>query len=100
MALSRKQKRWMIILGSILVVLIILIIFANSLISRKADSILRDQLSKLDSTQYVIDYDRIRVNIFRRPVRLDGIRISPSDAIFSSVPGKGIRLKNATPLIG
>jgi len=81
MALSRKRKRWMIIVGSILLLLIILTIFANMIISNKADTFLRTQLSKLDSTQYNIDYEKIRVNIFNRSVRIYGIRITPSETL-------------------
>jgi len=81
MALTRKKKRWLIITGSILLLLIILTIFANRIISNKADTFLRTELSKLDSTQYSIDYEKIRVNIFNRSVRVYGIRITPSETL-------------------
>jgi hypothetical protein len=81
MALTRKHKRWIIILGSILLLLIILIIFANRMISGKADTLLRNELSKVDSTEYVIDFDRVRINIFNRSASLHGIRITPSETL-------------------
>jgi len=92
MALSPKRKRWLIIVGSILMVLIILIIFANNIISRKVDTILREELSKIDTTQYVIDYDRLRVNIFSRSVRLYGIQITPSEEAIEK-----LKRSNGTP---
>ena len=80
MALTRKRKRWLIILGSIVLLLIILSIFANTFISNKADTILREQLSKIDSSLYIVDYEKVRVNLWSRSVKLYEFSIKPSEA--------------------
>ncbi len=85
MALSRNRKRWVIILGSILLILIILILFANSFLSRKADQRIRAEISKVDTTEYIIDFDRIRVNIFNMSVKIHDISVKPSPTALENV---------------
>jgi len=85
MALSRTKKRWLIITGSIILVLVILIIFANNILSRKADTILREKLSEIDTTSYLIDYDKVRVNIFSRSVKVFNVTVTPTKAALENV---------------
>ncbi|RLD82282.1 MAG: hypothetical protein DRJ15_02045 [Bacteroidetes bacterium] len=85
MTLSRNRKRWLIFIGSILLLLIILILFANSFLSKKADAMLRIELSKMDSTEYVIDFEKVRVNIFSRSVKIFDVSVKPTDATLENV---------------
>lgn len=85
MTLSRNRKRWLVLIGSILLLLIILILFANSFLSKKADAMLRTELSKMDSTEYVIDFEKVRVNIFSRSVKIIDITVKPTEAALENV---------------
>jgi len=85
MALSRKRKIWLIIISSILTVLIILLLLANSILSNKADSIMREEISKIDTTDYVIDFDKVRVNIFTMSVRIYGISVKPTELALENI---------------
>lgn len=90
MALSKKRKRWLIVLGSVFLLLIILTIFANRIISNKAETILREELSKIDSTKYIIDFDRLRVNIWSRSVKLYGVHVIPAEPALEKVKRSAI----------
>ncbi len=85
MALSKRKKTWLIILGIIVVILIALTLFANRILSSKADALLRKQVSKIDTTTYIIDYEKIRVNLFSRSVKIFDISVTPTKAALENV---------------
>ncbi|MCD4724539.1 MAG: hypothetical protein K8R63_06810, partial [Bacteroidales bacterium] len=70
MALSKARKKWLIIGGSVLLILIILLIILNSILSNKADHLLREKLSSIDTTSYHVDFRKVRVNVFTRSVNV------------------------------
>jgi hypothetical protein len=80
MALSGKKNKWMVAAGVVVIVLLTGILFMNTFLSRKADSLLREKLSTIDTVSYHIDYKKVRVNLFSMSVRIEGISIHPADA--------------------
>ena len=80
MALSKARKKWLIISGSALLILIILLIILNSILSNKADHLLREKLSSIDTTSYHVDFRKVRVNVFTRSVNVYDITVKPADA--------------------
>ncbi|MCD4723787.1 MAG: hypothetical protein K8R63_03020 [Bacteroidales bacterium] len=80
MALSKARKKWLIISGSVLLILIILLIILNSILSNKADHLLREKLSSIDTTSYHVDFRKVRVNVFTRSVNVYDITVKPADS--------------------
>jgi hypothetical protein len=80
MTLSKARKKWLIICGSVLLILIILLIILNSILSNKADHLLRKQLSSIDTTSYHIDFGNVRVNVFTLTVNVYDISVKPADS--------------------
>lgn len=80
MALSKARKKWLIISGSALLILIILLIILNSILSNKADHLLREKLSSIDTTSYHVDFRKVLVNVFTRSVNVYDITVKPADA--------------------
>jgi|GEM_PF-3336550 len=85
MAISRKKKKWLIIVGIILAILIILLFSLNSILSRQADSYIRSELSKVDTAAYTVDFEKIRVNLFTGSVNVYNISIKPSDTAMADL---------------
>lgn len=90
MAISRKRKRWLIITGLILSIFLILLLSLNTILSNKADSYIRDELAKVDTATYKIDFEEIRVNLFTGSVNVYNISIQPSAAAMNDLKEKDI----------
>ena len=82
--------------GVTLMVLLTGLLFLNTFLSRKADSFLREKLSAIDTASYHIDYERVRVNLFRLSVSIEGLSISPGDAAMEQAR----RSRLAAPVFG
>ncbi|MCK5765963.1 MAG: hypothetical protein KAH26_08260 [Bacteroidales bacterium] len=95
MALSKRKKIWLIVISAILITFIILILVANSILSNMAEDMAREQLAAMDSTSYVIDFEKIRVNIFSGSVKIIGITVKPDSAALEEVK----RSRLAKPLV-
>lgn len=85
MSLSRRKKRWLIIIGIILAVIFILLLFANNILSNKAENVLRKEIAKIDSTAYQIDFEKVSVNVFTFSASISGITIKPTEAALEEV---------------
>jgi hypothetical protein len=85
MALKRKKKIWMIAGGSLLAILIVLLVIANSVLSNMAGNILRENISSIDTTAYHVGFDKVKVNLFSRSVKVYGIRIEPTQRSLENV---------------
>jgi len=55
----------------------------------------REELAAMDSTSYVIDFEKIRINIFSRSVKITGITVKPDSAAMEEVK----RSRLAKPLV-
>ena len=95
MALSKRKKIWLIIIGSIIAIFIILLLIANSILSTIADQKIREELDKMDSTGYIIDFDKVRINLFTQSARIYGLSIQPDSAALEVVK----RSRLARPLV-
>ncbi|HSG67774.1 MAG TPA: hypothetical protein VK994_03645, partial [Bacteroidales bacterium] len=83
--MNKIQKRWVLILSVVLAVILILTFTANSIISSKADSFLRNKLAATDTSSYIIDFGSLRVNIFTRSVKVFDISIKQTEAAFENL---------------
>ena len=90
MAISRKKKRWLIIAGIILSIFIIHLLSLNTILSNKADSYIRDELAKIDTATYKIDFEKIGVNLFTGSVNVYNISIQPSVTAMNDLKEKDI----------
>lgn len=81
----RFHRKRLIIAGSILLIIILLAIFSNRILSNRADIMLRKELSSIDTSNYIIDYDKVRVNILSRSVSITDISVVPGQASIENV---------------
>ena len=77
---SFLRKKWFKVLALILLLLVILLMIANAIVSRKAESVLHDKLASADTSSYVIGFEDVKVNIFTRTVKIFDVSIRPSAA--------------------
>jgi len=92
MTLSKTRKKWLIIGGSVLLILIILLIILNSILSNKADHLLREKLSSIDTSSYNIDFRKVRINVFTRSVNIYDISVKPADSALEELRNKQLAM--------
>lgn len=85
MPLSRRKKRWLIVIGIILLLIFILLLFANNILSSKVESMLKKEIAKIDTTSYHIDFEKVSVNVFTFSASVYGINVKPTEAAMEEV---------------
>lgn len=75
-----RGKRVLIISGSIVLFLILVVVAAGLYLQSRADTIIGREFSKLTHGQYKLEAGAIGVNLFKRSVTFNNLRISPDSA--------------------
>ncbi len=78
MSLSILRKRWFRVLAIVFLFILVLLFTINGIVSHKAGSLLREKLAEADTSGYVVDFNKVRVNVFTGSARLTGIHVRPS----------------------
>ncbi len=92
MNLSKKQKRWLIIIGSILGFLIIVIITINIIIATIIRGKIDEALNK-NTTDYHVSIKRVGVNILTGNLNIRGLKIIPDSTLIKGVKDGTVDLK-------
>ena len=81
MTLSKKQKRWLIILGIVVGILLVFVLALNLIIASVIEKKIINALKSHPEKNYHITLDRVGVNIINGNVNLRGLQIEP-DSVF------------------
>ena len=81
MTISKKQKRWLIIIGIVVGTLAVLILAINLILASIIEKKITNSLEKLPDKKYQITLERVGVNILTGNINLRNLQIDP-DSIF------------------
>ena len=81
MTISKKQKRWIIILGIIVSVFLVFVLAINLILANIISKKITNALENRPDKNYHITLDKVRVNILNGNINLKGLQIEP-DSVF------------------
>lgn len=81
MTVSKKQKRWLIIIGIVISTLAVVVIAINLILASIIEKKITNSLEKLPDKKYHITLENVGVNILTGNINLKGLQIEP-DSVF------------------
>ncbi|PIY30410.1 MAG: hypothetical protein COZ08_13030, partial [Bacteroidetes bacterium CG_4_10_14_3_um_filter_42_6] len=76
-----KSKKVFLISGIILAFILVLVLFANIIVSRIAEKKVRDMLVSQPDMGYEISFKKLKVNLFAMSVTIEDIRLMPDSVL-------------------
>jgi len=76
-----KSKKVFLISGIILAFILVLVLFANIIVSRIAEKKVRDMLVSQPDMGYEISFKKLKVNLFTMSVTIEDIRLMPDSVL-------------------
>ena len=94
MKLSRKVKRRLVLIGSVVASIIVLLVITNTIIAHYARprliSYLKESVHRGSDSLYTLEFDKIGLDLVRGRVRISELHLRPDTQLYDSLRKRGI----------